>query len=83
MKTTSQHRALGLGHWSHPLLGQRVIDHPHGDRVGVLRALAPDVQGGSLDPVLKVPDTPPVAWLSPEGGGVEWTTALDTIEAAQ
>ncbi|MCF3178198.1 hypothetical protein IPZ61_33460 [Streptomyces sioyaensis] len=76
-------RALGLGHLSHPLLGRRVIDHAHGDRVGVFRALAPDVKGPRSEPVLRVPDTPPVAWLAPEGGGVEWTTAPDAIEAVK
>ncbi|MFI9261741.1 hypothetical protein ACIGT4_29145 [Streptomyces sioyaensis] len=25
---------LGLGHRSHPLLGRRVIDHAHDDRIG-------------------------------------------------
>ncbi|MEU8786483.1 hypothetical protein [Streptomyces sp. NPDC048637] len=83
MKTTWQPQALGLGHWSHPLLGARVVDHAHGDRIGIFRALAPDVEATHRGPVLKVPDTPPVVWLSPEGGGVEWTTGLDTIEAVQ
>ncbi|MFF9781629.1 hypothetical protein GTW98_04845 [Streptomyces sp. SID8375] len=83
MKTTWQPQALGLGHWSHPLLGERVVDHAHGDRVGVFRALAPDAEATHPGPVLVVPDTPPVAWLSPEGGGVEWTTGLDTIEAVR
>ncbi|MFE0377767.1 hypothetical protein ACFW1M_19750 [Streptomyces inhibens] len=74
---------LGLGHWDHPLLGRRVIDRAHGGRSGVLRAIAPDVQDNNPGLMLQVPRTPPVAWLSPEGGGVEWTTAPDAIEAAE
>ncbi|MFI9078959.1 hypothetical protein ACIGW8_21205 [Streptomyces sioyaensis] len=75
-------QSLGLGHRSHPLLGRRVIDHAHDDRIGILRALAPEAKGDTPGPVLSVPATPPVAWLAPEGGGVEWTTAPDAIEAA-
>ncbi|MEV5950381.1 hypothetical protein [Streptomyces sp. NPDC051993] len=61
----------GLMHRHHPLLGQRVVDHVHGDRHGILRAIAPDV------------DHPRhVAWIFPEGGGVEWTTNPDRIEAS-
>jgi hypothetical protein len=83
--TAPAERALGLGHWSHPLLGRRVVDHAHGDRVGVIRAFASDVNGHnlSLGPVISVPDTPPVVWLSPEGGGVEWTTDPDAIEVVK
>ncbi|MFJ5593218.1 hypothetical protein ACIQCG_26140 [Streptomyces noursei] len=73
---------LGLGHWEHPLLGRLVVDHAHGDRQGVFRALAPEVKDNDLGPVLKIPHTPPVAWLAPENGGLEWTTDLDAIEAA-
>lgn len=40
-------RPLGLGHWTHPLLGRRVVDHAHGGRVGVLRALAPEADEGA------------------------------------
>ncbi|MCR8573592.1 hypothetical protein [Streptomyces sp. Isolate_219] len=74
---------LGLGHWDHPLLGRRVVDHAHGDRIGVLRAIAPDSKDNGYNLVVMVPDTPPVAWLSPPAGGREWTTALDAIEAAR
>ncbi|MGW7576161.1 hypothetical protein [Streptomyces sp. NPDC054765] len=74
---------LGLGHRSHPLLGRRVIDHAHDDRIGVLRAIAPEAKSVTPDPVLRVPAGPAVAWLSPEGGGVEWTTTPDAIEAAR
>ncbi|UYB40155.1 PrgI family protein [Streptomyces sp. Je 1-4] len=35
------------------------------------------------DLAASVPDTPPVAWLSPPAGGREWTTTLDAIEAAR
>ncbi|WP_432141302.1 hypothetical protein [Streptomyces sp. bgisy084] len=76
-------KPLGLGHVDHPLLGHRVVDHAHGDRVGVLRALAPEVKGNNLGPVLSVPDTRPVAWLAPETGGLEWTTDPKAIEAAK
>ena len=75
--------ALGLGHWDHPLLGHRVVDHAREDRIGVLRAVAPDSKDNPFNLVVSVPDTPPVAWLSPSGGGREWTTALDAIEAAR
>ncbi|REK89534.1 hypothetical protein DY245_15170 [Streptomyces inhibens] len=74
---------LGLGHGDHPLLGRRVVDHAHDDRVGVLRAIAPDVKDNNPGFVLRVPNTPLVAWLALEGGGVEWTTAPDAIEAAE
>lgn len=73
---------LGLGHRSHPLLGRRVIDRAHGDRIGILRAIAPETKDDNPGLALRVPATPPVAWLAPEGGGVEWTTALDAIESA-
>ncbi|MGA5270165.1 hypothetical protein [Streptomyces lydicamycinicus] len=76
-------RPLGLGHVEHPLLGHLVVDHAHGDRRGILRALAPDVKGNNLAPVLRVPDTPPVAWLAPEAGGLEWTTDPSAIEAVK
>ncbi|MEU9120178.1 hypothetical protein AB0C96_10000 [Streptomyces sp. NPDC048506] len=76
-------RALGLGHWDHPLLGRHVVDRAHADRIGVLRAIAPDSKDNPFNLVVMVPDTPPVAWLSPPGGGLEWTTALDAIEAAR
>jgi len=52
----------GLLHREHRWIGQEVEDTATGRR-GVLRALAPDG------------DKPrPVAWLLPEGGGMEWTT---------
>ncbi|ARH92633.1 hypothetical protein [Streptomyces sp. MOE7] len=73
-------RDLGLGHRDHPLLGRRVVDHGHGDRIGVLRAIAPDAKDNPFDLVVAVPDTPPVAWLAPPGGGREWTTAPEAIE---
>ncbi|WEB42930.1 hypothetical protein MOV08_29200 [Streptomyces yunnanensis] len=78
---SGSNRPLGLGHWEHPLLGQRVIDHAHDDRVGVLRALAPDIEQWELGPVTRVPVTAPMAWLAPVSGGAEWTTHPDAIEA--
>ncbi|MBW5425087.1 hypothetical protein GKQ77_26600 [Streptomyces sp. BG9H] len=80
--TQPRTRPLGMGHWSHPLLGQKVIDHAHGDRVGVFRAFAPDVDKGALRPLISIPETPPVVWLAPEEGGLEWTTSPDAIEEA-
>jgi hypothetical protein len=74
---------LGLGHLSHPLLGHRVIDHAHDDRIGILRAVAPDAGANAPGLVIGIPDTPPVAWLAPVAGGVEWTTDPDAIEAAK
>lgn len=54
---------LGLGHRSHRWLGRTVTDSVTGRR-GVLRAMTPDdATHGRM-----------VAWLAPEGGGVEWTT---------
>ncbi|MFE5736697.1 hypothetical protein ACWIG3_23325 [Streptomyces celluloflavus] len=73
---------LGLGHLNHPLLGYRVIDHAHDDRIGILRAIAPDAKA-STGLVIGIPDTPPVAWLAPVTGGREWTTHPDAIEAAK
>ncbi|MFI6723686.1 hypothetical protein [Streptomyces atratus] len=80
--STRGRRHLGLGHWSHPLLGCLVIDHAHDDRTGILRGLAPDVKKTNIGPSLSIPNTPPVAWLAPEKGGVEWTTDPASIEAA-
>lgn len=52
----------GLLHCDHKWLGREVEDTETGRR-GILRAIAPDV------------DRPrPVAWLMPQGGGMEWTT---------
>ncbi|MGW5937674.1 hypothetical protein ACWIG3_05765 [Streptomyces celluloflavus] len=81
MTTRTPMQPLGLGHWKHPLLGHRVIDHAHDDRIGILRAIAPDTKV-STGLVIKVPDTPPVAWLAPVTGGVEWTTDPEAIEVA-
>ncbi|MBL1095164.1 hypothetical protein [Streptomyces coffeae] len=75
--------SLGLCHQSHPLLGRLVVDHAHDDRVGVLRAIAPDSTDNRYRLVVMNPDAPPVAWLAPEGGGLEWTTSPDAIETAQ
>lgn len=53
----------GLLHRDHPWIGRNVEDTATGRR-GTLRAIAPD----STKP------RPLVAWLLPEGGGIEWTT---------
>ncbi|MGW7362420.1 hypothetical protein ACWGI8_03095 [Streptomyces sp. NPDC054841] len=58
---------IGLGHRSHRWLGREVTDTATGRR-GILRAIAPD---GSRPK--------PVAWLSPAGGGREWTTAPSSL----
>ncbi|MGW5940553.1 hypothetical protein ACWIG3_18600 [Streptomyces celluloflavus] len=81
MTTRPPTQPLGLGHLNHPLLGHPVIDHAHDDRIGILRAIAPDAKA-STGLVIGIPDTPPVAWLAPETGGLEWTTDPDAIEAA-
>lgn len=75
-------RNLGMGHQAHPLLGRLVVDTQHDDQVGVLRAVAPDVDDIRLEPLLQPPNTPPVAWLAPRHGGTEWTTSLTAIEEA-
>ncbi|MEU9111842.1 hypothetical protein AB0D04_08640 [Streptomyces sp. NPDC048483] len=72
---------LGLGHCKHPLLGRAVLDTATG-RVGVLRAIAPEPNGVQFVPSRGLLEAPPVAWLAPEGGGTEWTTDPDEIEAA-
>lgn len=80
MKAMAATTQIDMGHQSHPLLGQLVADTEHGGQIGVLRAVAPDVDDIRLEPVFKVPVTPPVAWLRPAAGGTEWTTSLDAIE---
>ncbi|MET7814220.1 hypothetical protein ABZT26_25655 [Streptomyces sp. NPDC005395] len=55
-------------HETHRLIGRLVCDTESG-RTGVLRAIAPDGNAPK-----------PVAWLSPEGGGTEWTTSLRSVE---
>ncbi|MFK0296699.1 hypothetical protein ACIQU6_40365 [Streptomyces sp. NPDC090442] len=75
--------SLGFGHQAHPLIGCLVVDHAHGDRVGVLRAVAPDLKVNSYSLPVMVPNAPLVAWLAPEKGGREWTTSPDEIEAAR
>lgn len=72
---------LGVEHWAHPLLGQRVVDRAHGDRVGVFRAFAPDVDKTRALAVT-APHAPLVVWLAPVGGGREWTSALTAIVVA-
>ncbi|WP_181785475.1 hypothetical protein [Streptomyces phytophilus] len=71
---------LGMGHQSHPWLGHLVADTAHSGRVGVLQAVAPDVDDIRLEPIFRAPDEPPVAWLRPKDGGMEWTTALVAIQ---
>lgn len=73
-------RALGLGHFAHPWLGHTVLDTATG-RTGVLRAVCPEPRSSTmpLDPTLRPGDGPPVAWLTPPGGGREWTTRPDAL----
>lgn len=84
---------IGLGHRNHPLLGRQVRDTAHEDRVGVLRAVAPNVEPAAkhrVDPRPAVADEARsslardevVAWLAPVNGGVEWPTPLDAITEA-
>ncbi|MER6332625.1 hypothetical protein ABT298_25515 [Streptomyces sp. NPDC001034] len=56
-----------LLHRAHPWIGRTVEDTATGCR-GILWALAPDGD-----------DPRPVAWLSPLGGGREWTTEPDAL----
>ncbi|AWN24815.1 hypothetical protein [Streptomyces sp. NEAU-S7GS2] len=77
---TPSTQPLGWRHLDHPLLGRLVVDHAHDDRIGVLRAIASDMDGPNVK--LRIPDTPPVAWLAPKSGGREWNTDPDAIEAA-
>ncbi|MFD7104604.1 hypothetical protein [Streptomyces celluloflavus] len=83
MTTRPPMQPLGLGHLNHPLLGHPVIDHAHADRIGILRAIAPDAKANTPSLNIGIPDTPPVAWLAPVTGGLEWTTDPDAIEAAK
>ncbi|MFE3476257.1 hypothetical protein AAGT00_00055 (plasmid) [Streptomyces cavourensis] len=57
----------GMLHHEHPWLG-RTVEDTRTQRVGVLRAIAPDGH-----------EPAPVAWLLPPHGGVEWTTAPDNL----
>lgn len=75
-------RDMGMGHLTHPWLNRLVVDTEHSGRLGVLRAVAPDVDDIRTEPLIQVPGTPPVAWLAPEHGGREWTTSLAAIEEA-
>ncbi|SEM69816.1 hypothetical protein [Streptacidiphilus jiangxiensis] len=66
-------RADTLGHTLHPLIGRRVEDVASG-RTGTLRA------------VVNTPTRTPIgtrtvrlAYLLPDGGGVEWTTDPDNL----
>ncbi|GAA2667645.1 hypothetical protein GCM10010400_30500 [Streptomyces aculeolatus] len=72
-------RDLEMGHQPHPLLHHLVVDTEHDGRVGVLRAVAPDVDDIRLESIFRVPVAPPVAWLRAEAGGTEWTTPLAAI----
>lgn len=78
----SNSRETGLGHWEHPLLGKEVVDTATG-RTGILRAICPDPDECPARPDTKSwpGESPLRAWLSPVGGGREWTTAPDAIEA--
>ncbi|GHI06738.1 hypothetical protein AQI88_30240 [Streptomyces cellostaticus] len=72
MTTTS------LMHRSHPWLG-RVVTDPVTGRRGILRAIAPEPDGLQLVPSRALTKKPPVAWLQPEGGGVEWATSPSAL----
>ncbi|WP_031087950.1 hypothetical protein [Streptomyces sp. NRRL S-1831] len=58
-------------HEPHRLIGRPVRDTVSG-RTGVLRAIAPDGDAPN-----------PVAWLSPAGGGKEWTAPPQAIEPVE
>jgi hypothetical protein len=71
---------LGLGHVAHPWLGREVLDTASG-KTGILRAVAPEPNDLARRGYLPVaPEGDPVAWLSPLGGGVEWTTDRKALE---
>lgn len=73
-------REIGLGHRDHPLLGRTVLDTATG-RTGVLRAVCPEPDGTAVctGSAFRPGSGPPVAWLAPVGGGVEWTTEPEAI----
>lgn len=80
-----------MGHRTHPLLGQEVIDTNHGDRVGILRAVAPDVDTAGKPAFVPyyeqrdrrpIDDEPCFAWLAPPTGGLEWKTDVGAIKPA-
>jgi hypothetical protein len=66
-------RDLGLAHESHALLGRLVLDTRSG-RIGILRAVVWEKPAYGRRRRRR-------AWLRPEGGGVEWTTAPEAIRA--
>ncbi|MFI1507583.1 hypothetical protein [Streptomyces sp. NPDC020597] len=57
-----------LLHREHPWIGREVEDTATGRR-GVLRAIAPDLNG-----------TRALAWLRPATGGMEWTTNPSALD---
>jgi hypothetical protein len=66
---------VSMLHHLHPLLGKPVVDTKTG-RVGILRAVCPE----TFDPAAHR-HGPLRAWLIPVGGGQEWTTEPDAVEA--
>lgn len=73
--------ALDNFHHPHPWLGRQVRDGATG-KTGVLCAIAPEPDDGPpKEPVVRLEDRPPVAWLRPVGGGREWTTDPNRLEA--
>lgn len=80
-RTMGPGRDLGLGHRDHPLLGHTVVDTATG-RIGILRAICPEPTDSEayLKAALKPGDGPLRAWMSPLGGGPEWTTDLAAIQ---
>jgi len=80
-----------MGHREHPLLNHEVVDTAHGDRIGILRAVAPDVDLKTTPTYTPYADQrskrtideePCVAWLAPVEGGVEWPTDIGAIREA-
>lgn len=91
--TAQPGEGIGLGHRNHPLLGHKVRDAAHEDRIGVLRAVAPNADPAAKHRLGPKPATADearsslgrdevVAWLAPVSGGVEWPTPLDAITEA-
>ena len=69
-------RPIGLGHYTHPWIGKPVYD-AQSCQHGILRAVCHDPASKDMA------KAEPLAWLSPPGGGREWTTTLACLQADQ
>lgn len=84
-------KKTSLAHREHPLLGRLVRDGE--GRVGILSAVAPNADPApkyefiprTTEPAekrSKLDRAEVVAWLKPEGGGIEWPADLEGIAPA-